>query len=190
MPMPDVWLVSDTHFNHTNIIEFCDRPFVGARHMNEVLIENWNSVIKPKDIVWHLGDFGFSGSHKNNAHKLSDIYYQLHGQKHLILGNHDEKNTDVLNLNWSSVSHYEFIKWDGKRYVLCHYPMASWRDASRGVKHFHGHCHGNMAAWKNRLDVGVDCPVSRFFPVKLEAAVWWTDQVNAANEWDAVDHHF
>lgn len=33
--------------------------FDGSRvfHMNETIIANWNSVVGPDDIIFHLGDF-------------------------------------------------------------------------------------------------------------------------------------
>lgn len=54
-----VFFTSDTHFNHTNIIRFCNRPFKDVAHMNETIIANWNSVVGPDDIIFHLGDFLF-----------------------------------------------------------------------------------------------------------------------------------
>ncbi len=50
-----VFFTSDTHFNHTNIIRFCSRPFKDVEHMNETLIANWNRVVGPDNIVFHLG---------------------------------------------------------------------------------------------------------------------------------------
>ena len=50
-----VWFTADTHFGHKNIIRYCQRPFVDVEEMNRVLIENWNSVVSPDDLVFHLG---------------------------------------------------------------------------------------------------------------------------------------
>lgn len=40
-----VYFTSDTHFNHTNIISFCQRPFKNVDEMNERIIANWNEVV-------------------------------------------------------------------------------------------------------------------------------------------------
>ena len=51
------FFTSDTHFNHANIIRFCNRPFIDVAQMNETLIANWNKVVGEDDTVFHLGDF-------------------------------------------------------------------------------------------------------------------------------------
>jgi len=149
--------------------------------MNEEMIENWNSCVKPKDIVWHLGDFGFH-SVVNDTDKLTSIWYALNGKKNLLRGNHDTKNPAVERLPWSSIGDYHRLKWEGKRYILSHYPFASWHGSNKGDMHFHGHCHGTLKSkMYNRLDVGVDCAVSQFYPVKLEAAVQYCEWQNDLN---------
>ena len=45
------FFTSDTHFNHANIISFCNRPFKDVEQMNEVMIANWNHVIGKDDSV-------------------------------------------------------------------------------------------------------------------------------------------
>ena len=52
-----VWVTSDTHFNHANIIKYCNRPFSSVEEMNETIIANWNKVVSEDDMVYHLGDF-------------------------------------------------------------------------------------------------------------------------------------
>ena len=51
--------------------------------MNQKLIENWNSVVGPNDLVFHLGDFAFGG-----AEIWNKTLPRLNGHKVLILGNH------------------------------------------------------------------------------------------------------
>ena len=60
-PADHTFFTSDTHFNHANIIHFCNRSFKNAEQMNETLIANWNSVITPDDTVFLC----FEGSYKN-----------------------------------------------------------------------------------------------------------------------------
>ena len=57
-----VFFTSDTHFSHATIIKFCQRPFKDVSHMNDELVQRWNEVVGPDDIVFHLGDFAWGGS--------------------------------------------------------------------------------------------------------------------------------
>lgn len=45
-----VFFTSDTHFNHANIIRYCQRPFKDPAEMNETLITNWNQTVGNEDI--------------------------------------------------------------------------------------------------------------------------------------------
>lgn len=78
------FVIADTHFGHSNIIKYCDRPFVTTEEMNSKLIERWNSVVGKDDIVYHLGDFALG-----NMTKVSEYRKQLKGKIFLIQGNHD-----------------------------------------------------------------------------------------------------
>ena len=55
--------------------------------MNEVLINNWNSVVDEDSTVFHLGDFAWGG-----FNKWKEIRDMLNGHIVLIKGNHDWKN--------------------------------------------------------------------------------------------------
>lgn len=90
--MRDIWVTSDTHFGHTNILRFTDaggqlvRPgFTSVDDMNQTMVDRWNSVVRPGDIVYHLGDVFFG-----DKAAFQSLWARLNGRKRLIVGNHDD----------------------------------------------------------------------------------------------------
>lgn len=88
----NIWVVSDTHFFHANVLKFTMgdgvkvRPeFDTVEQMDECMIDNWNSVVKQGDIVYHLGDV-FIG----DKEKFKTMWPKLKGSKRLVVGNHDD----------------------------------------------------------------------------------------------------
>lgn len=160
-----LFFTADTHFGHwstpdRNIIKYCNRPFDRISEMDMALIENWNSVVGPKDTIYHLGDFSFYRDMKIN----DAILDSLNGKKILIVGNHDRDKIQK-NSHWSAVHQYLELKDKraGTWLVMFHYPLASWNGSYHGSWDLHGHTHGNHPAgnWadgkpKLSLDVGVD----------------------------------
>ena len=63
--------------------------------MNEALINNWNSVVKENDIVFHLGDVQLGGGNQ----LMDNIFPRLNGHIILILGNHDGHNLKPRHLD-------------------------------------------------------------------------------------------
>ena len=49
--MSNIWLISDTHFNHNQPFLYEPRGFATVEEMNEAIIERWNSLVKPEDTV-------------------------------------------------------------------------------------------------------------------------------------------
>jgi len=145
------FFVSDTHFYHAKIIEFCNRPYATVEEMNEDMIAKWNGVVGNKDRVFHLGDFSWG-----NFEKTKKVFDRLNGQKHLIIGNHDDPRIHK-KLGWNWIDKMEELRIGGKVYQLCHYPMQSWDKSYHGARHVHGHCHGTVSPHGWRCDVGVDC---------------------------------
>jgi calcineurin-like phosphoesterase family protein len=92
----NIWIVSDTHFGHANILKFVDSKtgipvrgdrFANVDEMNEHMIEKWNSVVKEGDIVYHLGDVVMG---LNSQEWFKSNWPRLKGSKRLIVGNHDD----------------------------------------------------------------------------------------------------
>ena len=125
---------SDLHLGHENMIRFDNRPFCSVEEMTEKIIDNWNSVVNNNDDVYILGDFAWR----------NDIGYaalkQLRGNKYLIRGNHDRLNS-AMRSQFIWVKDYAEIKDEDKNIVLCHYPIAHWRNADYGTIHLYGHIH-------------------------------------------------
>jgi calcineurin-like phosphoesterase family protein len=164
--MVNVFFTSDTHFYHNNIIKYVKRPFKNASEMNEILIYNWNKVVQPEDIVYHLGDFGYgkNATLENNA----TIARRLVGSIRFIYGNHDR---DAPIDCFESAKYYSEIKVQNQEIILFHYGLRTWHHDLRGTWHLYGHSHGGLPAYGKSMDVGVDAwnftPVS-FADVKTK----------------------
>lgn len=117
--MSKIFFISDLHFNHENIIKYCNRPFPNVDKMNSSIINNWNSVVSKDDVVYFLGDFMFGP--KTN---LPYFRQQLNGRVHFIIGNHDRfAKKAILDAGFESVSKHKTLSLeDGQRLLLTHYP--------------------------------------------------------------------
>lgn len=157
-----VYFTSDTHFNHSNIIHFCKRPFRDVEEMNEVLIRNWNQEVGPEDIVFHLGDFCLGGSSE-----WTKVLDRLNGRIYLILGNHDLKNMRQGFMNrFEQVSMQMYIHVDKQAIYLNHCPFLCFGGAYRDTWQLFGHVH------TNRYTKGLDTPrLSMLFPTQYDVGV-------------------
>lgn len=174
--MAKIYLTSDCHFNHLNIIKY-GRPFSDIEEMNETIISNWNNTVDEEDTVYVLGDF-FMG-------KLDDIepiLSRLKGHIKLVRGNHDtnarlekyqELGVEYLGTNY-------FFTYKGKVFILNHFPLADeiFYDAiinrdRTDIVFCYGHVHENSVHWDENpyalFHVGVDTNI--FTPVPLEK-IW------------------
>lgn len=161
------WLLADPHFGHEGIIRSCSRPFLDSagrpdvRLMNQTMADAWRKVVKPGDDIIVVGDF----AHRMPVDQLQKLFASLPGNKHLVVGNHDTKESGTLDLPWTSVRDLAFVSIDGTRCVLCHYALRSWPGIRRGALMLYGHHHGRLGGNKQSMDIGVD--VMGFSPVRL-----------------------
>lgn len=144
-----IWFTADTHFGHANIIKYCNRPFRDTTEMDGRLLDNLNSVVKPEDTLYHLGDFSFrSISEYRDRINCNNI--------HLILGNHDKAPHSKYRANFNSVSQYVELKLSNINFTLCHYAFRVWNKSHHGAIMLFGHSHNGLPEWGTSLDVGVD----------------------------------
>lgn len=160
------WVTADTHFGWESIIDYSERPFRNAAHMDEFILDRINTLVKKRgDTLWILGDFA-----KNDVAHFTKYRRAIQCKDvRLIEGNHDRHGENYRKL-FTEFCWGKVIKACGARWTLCHYPIEAW---PKGTYMLHGHTHGHMPGRRNdvvdgtwRQDVGVD--VFGYQPVSLE----------------------
>lgn len=151
LPPERVWLTSDTHFMHKNIIKYCNRPFSLEEH-DEELIYRWNYCVGKDDIIFHLGDFCFSSS----ADRIIPLLEKLNGHMMLITGNHDFRG--VLSCKPAHEYFYNVMQavvHVGKYHaILNHFPMLCYSGSSHPDKYMQlfGHVHSTPETYERLGD--------------------------------------
>lgn len=147
--MADIWFISDTHFNHANILKFTRedgskvRDFESLEHMNQTMIDNWNSVVKKGDKVYHLGDV-FFGSKQDFA----KLWPKLNGSKRLVVGNHDDTMHMSMGGFFQKVMLWRQFAEHGL--LFTHVPvhpstLQESRFTGKPMINVHGHIHANKS---------------------------------------------
>jgi calcineurin-like phosphoesterase family protein len=172
----DYWVTSDTHFFHSNSLEWehggvKQRPgFKNIEELNELIVENWNRVVKPGDYVYHLGDVVFWRDHGQEA--FNKLWGRLVGKKRLIVGNHDDVNALVRGGYFSKVRLWKYFHEFGL--IMTHTPLhpCAFEPAKRFANlgytplNVHGHLHTIPSPEGPYRNVCVE--VTNYTPVNLE----------------------
>ena len=168
----NVWFISDLHLNHANIIKYDNLDFSSIEEHDETIVNNWNKLVKPDDLVFHLGDFCFGGSDT-----VKKFINRLNGQKVFIKGNHEKPLCNYLKsagLRWYDYLEIKVLDEDLPRkwqdICLFHYPIYEFNKGHHGSWMIHGHCHGNCEWSQNSnykiMDVGAN--VIGFKPISYK----------------------
>ncbi|MGQ7794486.1 hypothetical protein ACUN0C_18940 [Faunimonas sp. B44] len=159
----EIYVISDTHFGHRNIIRYCNRPFVDEQEMSDIMVERWNAVVRPNDIVYHLGDVYFGA-----ANALYPTV--LNGRKRLILGNHDDGKDPALHRAFQKIMVWRM--WPEFGLLFTHVPVHA-----DGLKHHdlinvHGHIHERLILGEDGLPderyANVSVEQTNYMPVNIE----------------------
>lgn len=126
------YILSDTHLFHNRIIEYEKRPFSSVEEMNEVIVNNWNSVVRSVDKVIHLGDvtFGTVGQ--------AQIIKKLSGYKILVKGNHDRSLVRMCDLGFQEAHNNLLLETPLGKVLCSHKPIKA-----PTLINFHGHTHSS-----------------------------------------------
>jgi len=159
-----VWIWSDTHFSHKNVIAFSERPYESVAQMNEHMIANYNEYVGENDICIWVGDVGFKGT----TH-INEMLERCHGYKILVVGNHDFNGKKLRNLNFDETHLIYTIDYPDVSLVLTHYPMFNvpwpWINV-----HGHMHIYPNPDTG-HPLHINVNCEVQAYRPILLDEVV-------------------
>ena len=161
--MSSIFLCSDHHFSHSNILTFTNadgsnvRSFDSVEHMDETMVENHNRVVSPKDKVYFLGDVAFTKT-------ALAIVARLNGEKILIKGNHDQEKLTEYQKYFKDVrgSH----QFSGL--LFTHIPVHC-DSLGRWDANVHGHLHTNQVMLPNNgVSVVRDRVDPRYYCVCME----------------------
>jgi calcineurin-like phosphoesterase family protein len=136
--MPNIFLISDTHFGHVGVTQFLRidgsklRPWDNTEEMDEALVSNWNSVVSPKDKVYHLGDVVI------NRKALSTLS-RLNGELILVKGNHDIFRIDEYLTYFKDIRAYHILD----NLIMSHIPIHP-DSKGRFKGNIHGHLHDKV----------------------------------------------
>ncbi len=135
--------------------------------MDETIIANWNSVVKPNDAVFHLGDFAFVKRQNDPVNVINKYISRLNGRIHLVIGNHDKLKI-VEKCNFVEVSQRITLNGICPSIVMNHYAQYVWDRSHYGTYHCYAHSHGTLFSkpFTFSCDVGVDA--WNYTPVSLE----------------------
>lgn len=134
----NTFLISDSHFSHRGIVKFLradgvtkERPWDNIEEMDEALVKNWNSVVREKDTVIHLGDVVINRS-------ALPILARLNGIKELVKGNHDVFRLDEYTPYFKNI--HGGRSFDD--FILTHIPVHP-ASIERWKGNVHRHTHSN-----------------------------------------------
>lgn len=129
----NIYVYSDTHFGHDNMVVWALRPV----DFNEKIWKMLDQI--PKDSLFiHCGDFSMGSD------ALSHMRFQQYlFKKMLVRGNHDNHSISwYLKSGWDMVVDEAVIKMFGGTFLFSHYPLPKREGITKNI---HGHLHGSRS---------------------------------------------
>lgn len=137
-----IWFTSDLHFNHDKEFIWKVRGFDSVQTMNDTIVSKFNSLVKPEDTVYILGDLMLGP----NPEQGLELIKSLNGDKIIIAGNHDTVTRRKMyeDCGWP-VFDALTSKYNGYHFYLSHYPTLTGNLEKESLKrctlNLFGHTH-------------------------------------------------
>lgn len=164
-----IWLWSDLHLNHENIIKYCSRPFSAVAEMNSALIAAAQQI--PKDeLSIIVGDFAMG--------RIAGVQLQWESIQpcRLIAGNHDQDVWgSTVKFPWADAIQVLFYK--NKEYWVTHYPLRT-EMIPADVMNIHGHIHDKLISNSSK-HINVSVEITGYKPKLLSEVIDASPYTNA-----------
>ena len=150
-----IWVWSDLHLGHENIIGYRNRPFRNAGQMDNVLLDNWAQTVDwsaENDAIIVCGDIAMKrGMTKANFDRIRS----MPGKKYLVPGNHDFGCGGELRVEgFDEVCAILYAEGDPKL-IFTHVPLPAGQ-LPPGWVNVHGHMHDDPPADTPHVNVSVE----------------------------------
>lgn len=173
-----IYFSSDLHFNHSRDFVYEPRGFSSIEEMNEVIIQNFNKIVTPKDDLYLLGDIMLGGP--RGLESGINLFKRLPGKIHLIFGNHDTTRRCNAMMDVDNVieicGYAAMLKYHKYHFYLSHYPTVTTnfdddKPLKQKVLSLSGHTHSKekFNAMTGSYNVAVDA--HNCYPVSIEKII-------------------
>ena len=133
----NIWVITDTHFGHDKMLQYCNRPLA----FEQKTLNNISKVVQQKDILIHLGDFCIG----QDEYWHNEFMKYCPGKRWLVRGNHDRKSMSwYFRHGWNFVGDVVCLDVFGKHIVLSHKPIDDTLSTSTDWINVHGHLHNTL----------------------------------------------
>ena len=160
--MSNVFVISDTHFGHANILNFKRkdgsplRVFDNVSQMNDCIITRWNEVVRTNDKVYHLGDVAMDP-------RYIPLIGNCNGKKRLVIGNHDSSDMRLYSPYFEAIYSSRLLD----RMIFTHIPIHP-ESLGKNKANIHGHCHWTPELCFGPRYLNVSVEMTDYYPVSLE----------------------
>ena len=148
---PAVWIWSDLHLGHANILRYAKRPFRNKEEMDDALFENWRRSVGRGDRMIVVGDAAMAWA--VTAERERRIREAPGAEKLLIVGNHDMDSSGLVPVQAFDGVHPAAFAPGDPPLVITHLPL---RRVPGGAINVHGHIHEKPAPSGRHINVCIE----------------------------------